>query len=248
MYGDIGMWLFSLMVLLLALLVSYYYPRFRGFMGEFWIQKELKKLPKGYSIFHNLLIFDQNTTYQIDHIVVSKYGIFVIEMKNYYGLITGGEYSSHWHQHLGKHVYSFMNPIHQNYGHIKALENVLHRSEKDFFSIVCFSNQAKLKVSCKNCFVTQTDFIRDIILKQQNTQIIEDDQIEEIISLLKNAAITDKKIKKEHIQNIRKKIRIQEELVQKNICPKCGSKLVTRNGRYGSFVACSNYPKCRYTK
>lgn len=30
------------------------------------------------------------------------------------------------------------------------------------------------------------------------------------------------------------------------VCPKCGSKLVMRNGRFGEFAACSAFPKCRY--
>lgn len=32
------------------------------------------------------------------------------------------------------------------------------------------------------------------------------------------------------------------------VCPECGSDLVIRNGKYGEFVACSNFPKCRYIK
>lgn len=32
------------------------------------------------------------------------------------------------------------------------------------------------------------------------------------------------------------------------ICPECGNKLVVRKGRYGEFVACSNYPECKYIK
>ncbi len=32
------------------------------------------------------------------------------------------------------------------------------------------------------------------------------------------------------------------------LCPKCGSELVIRKGRYGEFIACSNYPKCKYTR
>lgn len=31
-------------------------------------------------------------------------------------------------------------------------------------------------------------------------------------------------------------------------CPECGSELLLRKGRYGEFIACSNYPKCKYTK
>jgi len=30
------------------------------------------------------------------------------------------------------------------------------------------------------------------------------------------------------------------------LCPECGSELVVRKGRYGDFVACSNYPECKY--
>ena len=31
-------------------------------------------------------------------------------------------------------------------------------------------------------------------------------------------------------------------------CPECGNPLVIRNGRYGEFVACSNYPSCKFIK
>ena len=32
------------------------------------------------------------------------------------------------------------------------------------------------------------------------------------------------------------------------ICPNCGSPLVVRKGKYGEFIACSNYPECKYIK
>lgn len=32
------------------------------------------------------------------------------------------------------------------------------------------------------------------------------------------------------------------------ICPECGGKLLIRNGRFGEFIACGNFPKCHYTK
>mgnify|MGYP003291794995 CR=1 FL=1 len=56
---------------------------------------------------------------------ITEFGIFVIEMKNYYGLITGDEYKDKWTQYLGRNKYYFKNPIHQNYGHVKCLEEVL---------------------------------------------------------------------------------------------------------------------------
>lgn len=33
-----------------------------------------------------------------------------------------------------------------------------------------------------------------------------------------------------------------------NICPDCGGQLKEKNGRFGSFMGCTNYPKCTYTR
>lgn len=126
---------------LFCVLMKIYYPKFRGFMGEFWVKLELKKLSnKNYVVLNDIMIKDEYGTHQIDHIVLSNHGIFVIEMKNYYGLITGREYDSKWCQHLGKTKHYFMNPIYQNYGHIKTLSKLLNIDERYFISIICFSN------------------------------------------------------------------------------------------------------------
>ena len=31
-------------------------------------------------------------------------------------------------------------------------------------------------------------------------------------------------------------------------CPRCGSQLVVRNGKYGAFYGCTNYPRCKFTQ
>ena len=59
--------------------------------------------------------------------------------------------------------------------------------------------------------------------------------------------ISDKNSRNEHVQNIKTTIKETEEKIQNNICPKCGGKLVERNGKYGKFIGCSNYPNCKYT-
>lgn len=43
-------------------------------------------------------------------------------------------------------------------------------------------------------------------------------------------------------------IRIVEERVSDVVCDKCGSQMVKKNGRYGPFLACSNYPRCSNIK
>jgi len=41
-------------------------------------------------------------------------------------------------------------------------------------------------------------------------------------------------------------IKIEEDV--KGVCPECGGNLISRFSRFGKFIACSNYPKCKYTK
>ena len=233
-------WLF----MILAILSSIFYKKIRGFMGEFWVKTELNKLPKDkYTVLNNIMLKTNTSTHQIDHIIISKFGIFVIEMKNYYGLITGDKYKDKWIQHLGKQKYYFNNPIHQNYGHIKALEEVLHLKEDKFISVICISNQAKVKVNDKN--VVQLDNINELILSYEKEII--DSEITKIKDLLKADNITDKTIRKQHVKNIENNIKINENKEKNMICPKCGNMLVERSGKYGNFIGCSNYPKCRYT-
>lgn len=40
----------------------------------------------------------------------------------------------------------------------------------------------------------------------------------------------------------------QEMNMKEEVCPQCQGKLAVRNGKFGKFIGCSNYPKCKYTK
>ena len=234
----------NIIIFILLILVTIFYKRIRGFMGEFWVKQELKKLPKDKDIILNdIMIKSSKGTHQIDYIIISKYGIFVVEMKNYYGLITGEEHQNKWIQHLGKNKYYFNNPIHQNYGHIKALEELLNFSEDKFISIICISNQAKIKVKAKN--VTQLDFVNDLIKSYNNEIIIED--LSKIKNKIEQNNITDKEIRKSHIKNIKNTVKENNDKEKNMICPKCGGNLVERKGKYGKFIGCSDFPNCKYT-
>ena len=42
--------------------------------------------------------------------------------------------------------------------------------------------------------------------------------------------------------------KIKKEIKTDKICPKCGKHLIIRSGRFGDFLACSGYPKCKHTE
>lgn len=45
---------------------------------------------------------------------------------------------------------------------------------------------------------------------------------------------------------MRRKKRQQDASIEK--CPRCGGALLKREGKFGDFLGCTNYPKCKYTK
>ncbi len=69
----------------------------------------------------------------------------------------------------------------------------------------------------------------------------------EIKAFLEQKNIVDSNTRKAHVKNIQNRLKDNEIKKSSMICPKCGGNLVERNGKYGKFIGCSRYPKCKYT-
>ncbi|MDU5263500.1 MAG: nuclease-related domain-containing protein, partial [Clostridium celatum] len=136
-----------LVLISILILIKPYESKVKGYVGEKLVAKKLSKLNKRkYKIINNLLLKTSRGTTQIDHIVVSRYGIFVIETKNYKGIITGNEYDDSWNQILFNNKEVLRNPIKQNNGHIKALKDAIPTLKyKKIKSIIVFTKRSKLK-------------------------------------------------------------------------------------------------------
>ena len=232
---------FIISIIVIGLLSAIFYKKIVGWFGERWTKQALNKLPKDkYIILNDVFISTDSGTHQIDHVVVSKYGIFSIETKQYNGYITGNKYDKNWVRHAGNKKYYYTNPIRQNYGHVKALSELLKIDESKIYNVVCIPSKAKLKIEHDGELVGY-DTIANKILSYKNEVI---NNVDEIVYVIKSNNITDKTSKKAHIKNIK------ENIIDKspNKCPKCGGQLVERTGKYGTFIGCSNFPKCRYTQ
>jgi hypothetical protein len=239
--------LIIIFIVILPTVLKIFFPRIKGFFGEKSIAFYLSELDsKKYKVINNLMINSEEKISQIDHIVISNYGIFVIETKNFKGWILGDESSNYWTQIIYRHKEKFYNPIKQNYAHIQALKKALKEfPDIIFYSIVVFNSEADLKIKANTEVIYDTRLI-DSIGKYQR-EIISDEIRDRIFTCLNALNITDKNLIKEHIKSIREQ---KDNIINKitnNICPKCGSLLVIRNGKYGSFKGCSNYPKCRFS-
>jgi predicted RNA-binding Zn-ribbon protein involved in translation (DUF1610 family) len=223
-----------------------YIPKIKGIIGEKSISSILYLLDKSkYSVINNIVLERDRKTSQIDHVVISDFGIFVIETKNYKGWIVGNEKSEHWTQVLFKRKQRFYNPIKQNLGHINVLKTYLSKYPSiNYIPIVVFLSKSDIKVKTTYNIINSRQLIQTI--KKYNEINLEQREKEDIYKIINEANLVDTYDKTEHIKSIKKLIQKRKRDIQDNKCPQCGEKLVLRNGKYGKFLGCTSYPRCKF--
>ncbi len=222
-------------------------PSIIGKAGENKVARILDSLPREYKVLNNVIIPNQRGTSQIDHIVVSPYGIFVIETKNYEGWIFGSENSEQWKQTFKTAKgHDFYNPIKQNWGHIYALSSYLNINKRVFKSIIVFSNKATLKITTDTPVIHMSHLKREILSYSQ--EIIPGSEVDSIYNSLIRISLTGTENEKRHVQSVKQNVEEKQRALRSGICPRCGGELVLRKGKYGDFYGCSNYPKCKFTQ
>lgn len=218
----------------------------KGKRGEKHVAVRLSHLPKEeYKVINDLLLQSNGYSSQIDHVVISVYGIFVIETKYYNGWIYGGRDSEFWTQNIYGHKNKMRNPLLQNQGHIKAISKTLNGlGNIPIYNIVAFSRKATLKTD-RSLPVMYWRQVLPYIKNHKEPQISED-HAEEIYKKLLESNVTDRDARKQHIKSVKQNQRRRDVSVANGKCPRCGGNLVLREGRYGRFYGCSNYPSCKY--
>ena len=229
----------------------------KGNDGEFLVAKELTTFldESKYKVLNDILLqIDNDKTAQIDHIVVSTYGIFVIETKNWNGFSTGGKDSYCWcKRNSGNKITMMKNPIKQNERHIQALKQIFSdfniNIEKElFYSLIVFVQGQKPNIGdLNNCSVIPLNDLIEKIDSYNNKEILEESQIEKLIELIQQENIEDKETRLDHNERAKKVLQVQQDKIKKHICPLCNCKLEHRNGPYGKFYDCSNHLKCDFS-
>ncbi|AEB13625.1 NERD domain-containing protein [Treponema succinifaciens] len=236
-------------VLILVIVFKINSSKIKGSVGEFKVNTRLNFLGNEYISLNDILIKSSNgNTSQIDELVLSEYGIFIIETKNYKGWIFGNEKSENWTQVIFKEKHTFRNPIKQNWSHVYALKNVLSEFPNiHYFPIVVFTGDATLKGIESTVPVIYSNRLNSTIKNLSSEKCLSQTEVEKIKSILESVEITEKMARKEHVKNIKQNI-VEKQLKMENlICPRCNGELKLRNGRNGKFYGCSNYPRCRFT-
>ena len=182
-------------------------PKTKGLLGEKKVAGVLRRLPEGnYRVInHVLLRRRQGNTVQIDHVVVSVYGIFVIETKNFSGLIVGNDFSEQWVKYMYRRSYPFFSPTRQNYGHIRALEELLELPRDSFISIVVFLPGARLRVRSRVPVIHTKQLNKTI--RSYKTEKLDRAQVRAVESRIRSLNIYSKKAMKKHVKSVKKQSR-----------------------------------------
>lgn len=232
-----------ILVLFIAVLLFLKSPKTKGAVGELLVELSLGgNIPNEKYVINNLLLYNESKSHQIDHIIIRKTGVFVVETKNYSGQIYGQDNQREWTQVLdyGREKHRFYNPIRQNKSHIYALSKIIGRKDC-FVSIIVFP-----KADIMTYFDAYVGSVSDMKrwLKQDREEILTATEIEQIYTQLIDYKNNPRLTKEQHIHNIYK----LRQSIENNICPRCGNDLVMRKGKYGSFYGCKGYPYCKFIK
>ncbi len=219
-------------------------PRDSGQAGEHIVASILSKCAKpDDKIINNILLYHEENgkSSQIDHIFIAENGVYVIETKNISGKIYGNDHMTDWTQYLGKNEQKFYSPIKQNKTHVYIVKNIL-KEEIPIRGIVVFVQGNIEHIESTSVFTPDTLPLAFQFPSAETPLGAETKN--RLYQKLCTYRDTHPIAQSEHLANIQK---IKTEIAN-NICPRCNAKLVLRNGKYGKFYGCSNYPKCKFTK
>ncbi len=185
-------------ILLITILKSSW---FKGKAGEFWVNTNVNMHldEQAYRLIKNVTLPVDGGSTQIDDIIVSIYGVFVIETKNMKGWIFGGEHQRTWTQKLFKESYKFQNPLFQNYKHTQTLKSLLHLSDEQIHSVVAFTGESSFKTPMPENVTQGRGYTRYI--KRKTKRVLSESEIQDIIAKIEQECLTPSfRTDREHIK------------------------------------------------
>jgi hypothetical protein len=114
-------------------------------LGEAMVANELSRLTRPHVLLNNVTLPTERGTTQIDHILVTENGLFIIETKHYRGWILGRPSDDYWTQVIYRKRSRFRNPLMQNYGHVKTVQSLFKLPGSAFIGVVVFTGDAEFK-------------------------------------------------------------------------------------------------------
>jgi hypothetical protein len=203
------------LLIALALAISYAVGRFHARYrtstfqnrGEALVSRELQSNFNGpdYHLLNHITLKFKDGTTQIDHILVSRFGVFVIETKDYNGWIFANANQATWTQVLYRRKFKFQNPIFQNIRHVKAVTNTLDFLPSNCIqSLVVFTGDAKFKTDIPSGVFTISEMIE--YLRNHTDEAMTVNRLQFCVGRIETARLAiSREIDLQHIKNLERR-------------------------------------------
>jgi restriction system protein len=218
----------------------------KGWLGELktGLKLSISLNSDVYRRYHDVIIPSGNGTTQIDHLIVSPFGVFIVETKNLKGWIYGDAYQETWTQAIYRSKHQFQNPLRQTYRQKKVLSEFFGIDENKIHPVISFVGKCKFKTEMPpNVLKTGVGSY----IEGFQDRVITDEELDRFEDLINELKSDSQLTLDEHIQSLK------DRHSSTVTCPKCGAALVERETRNGPnagsrFLGCETYPRCRYSR
>jgi len=158
-----------------------------------------------YHLLNHITLRHRGVTTQVDHILISRFGVFVIETKSYTGWIFANAEHPTWTQVTFNDKFKFQNPIHQNYLHVKAVQELLDFVPTSaIHSAVVFTGDAEFKTDMPMGVFTLPKLIQH--LKGCKEEVLSLNRVQFCVGRLETARLKiSQQTDIEHVQALRRR-------------------------------------------
>lgn len=246
---SLSFWLWILLSILVIVLI-FRSAWFKGRTGEFRVNVGIRRSldQKSYHIIKDVTLPVDGGTTQIDHLVISPYGVFAIETKNMKGWIIGRADQAQWTQQIYRFRQRFQNPLRQNYKHVKTVQELLGLSSHQVFNVVVFVGDSTFKTPMPAEVVHGVSSLVRYI-KSKRIPVLAEHELPDLIDTLSTQRLQPGlRTALTHVRNVKR--RSSNSTSNARACPRCGAEMVERTNRRTSeyFLGCTRYPQCRGTR
>lgn len=241
-----------LLTIVLVVVIYIYKTTIYEVYGDYQIKKTTDFLLKSedYYVMKNIVLLTFDGLQKFDYIIVSRFGVFVVMVQHYSGLIEGNENASTWTQITnGKVSLKFANPIKVINERSDILSGLLKIPKTEVYPVALFSGISGFSNPLTKKITYGAEYLKYIFSK--NKVIFSAKQIDKFVSIIE--AKRKKQGLVNHSELAEKSQKSVSSLEQDNICPKCGSELEIRDADSESslgrqMLVCSLYPTCRHRR
>ncbi|MCK2148605.1 NERD domain-containing protein [Marinobacter alexandrii] len=221
---------------------------FKGKAGEAVVNLSAKLFldKTRYHLIKNVTLPTEDGTTQIDHIIVSRYGVFVVETKNMKGWIFGNAKQRQWTQKIYRHSQRFQNPLHQNYKHVKTLQSLLALDDEQVFSLIVFVGDSTFKTEMPKNVTQGGAYVH--FIKSQTEQRLSEAEVRDVVEKIASGRLAATfRTHRAHTAHVKDIVARKEGEPR---CPKCQGEMLQQIVKRGQnagkgFLGCKTFPECR---